>query len=123
MSDRYVKKINAIRMVTVMLGVFFLTQVIVKSVYIHSHVLVDGTIVTHAHPYSKSNDNAPFKKHQHNRIEAFYLQIQHILFPFVFISFTIWLQSQIKKYIIPSLQKYIFAYSYSGYGRAPPVKL
>jgi len=40
-----------------------------KAVFFHVHKLNDGKIVSHAHPFNKSDDAAPFKKHQHSKNE------------------------------------------------------
>ena len=41
--------------------------------YTHSHKMADGTIVTHAHPFSKASDTAPFKSHEHSQEELTFL--------------------------------------------------
>ncbi len=41
-----------------------------NSVYLHSHIIDEsGTIITHAHPFEKSADDLPFKKHSHTSSE------------------------------------------------------
>ena len=50
----------------------------------HMHVLSDGTLVTHAHPYNKSADNAPAKQHHHTATEMLILENLEILFPWYF---------------------------------------
>jgi hypothetical protein len=42
-------------------------------VYTHSHKLNNGTIITHAHPFSKSSDTNPFKSHEHSPEELTFL--------------------------------------------------
>lgn len=39
--------------------------VIGKSVFYHTHLLDDGRMVQHSHPYNKSSDSTPFKQHHH----------------------------------------------------------
>lgn len=41
--------------------------------YTHRHKLADGTIITHAHPFSKSSDTTPFKSHEHSSDELTFL--------------------------------------------------
>lgn len=41
--------------------------------YFHAHKLADGTVVCHAHPFQKSQDQAPYKSHNHTSREFFYL--------------------------------------------------
>jgi type IV secretory pathway protease TraF len=38
-------------------------------VYLHSHVIDQGVVITHAHPFDKSADNLPFKSHKHTNFE------------------------------------------------------
>lgn len=44
-----------------------------NALFIHRHILPNGDIVTHAHPYKKSGDTAPFKTHTHTTSELFLL--------------------------------------------------
>lgn len=38
--------------------------------YLHSHVVDEnGTVITHAHPFQKSADKLPIKKHSHSNFE------------------------------------------------------
>lgn len=40
-----------------------------NMLYYHSHVAHDGSIVSHAHPFNKQNDNGPYKTHHHSKME------------------------------------------------------
>lgn len=40
-----------------------------NAVFLHSHMMEDGIIVTHAHPFDKSADSLPFKNHKHTNFE------------------------------------------------------
>jgi hypothetical protein len=53
----------------------------------HYHMLNDGTMVKHAHPFSNdTQDNTPFQKHKHSDIELTVLaQLYNILQLLVFI--------------------------------------
>ena len=62
-------------------------------VFLHTHKLPDGSIVVHAHPYNKSDDPAPFKKHNHTSKELFHswnlqLLFISIVFPLIVVPFT-----------------------------------
>lgn len=46
----------------------------------HAHILGNGQVVVHAHPYNKSQDAAPFKKHQHSAPEFIQLSQLQLLF-------------------------------------------
>lgn len=59
--------------------VFILLIVANKTFYTHSHVLDDGTVITHAHPYDKGADNAPLKNHHHTTAELLLFNILNFL--------------------------------------------
>lgn len=40
-----------------------------KAVFFHVHKMVDGSLVTHAHPFDRSSDPSPYKTHQHNAVD------------------------------------------------------
>ena len=56
-----------------------------KAIYSHSHLLADGKVYTHAHPYNKTNDSKPFKTHHHSRAEFLFYENLDILFLFSFL--------------------------------------
>jgi hypothetical protein len=56
-------------------GIYMYSQ----AVYTHQHILKDGTIITHAHPYDKS-DSKPFKSHHHSQSELILLSVLKVLF-------------------------------------------
>ena len=92
-----------------------------KIFYLHSHKLMDGTIVTHSHPYDKTGDNQPIKSHHHNSFEYALIQNLGILFFVVFISHLFILQTS-KAVFKPGQIKLVtptvnFLYA----GRAPPM--
>ena len=60
-----------------------------QSVNIHSHRLLDGTIITHAHPYNKTSDSAPLKDHHHNVQDSIVLRHITHLFVSLFIILTL----------------------------------
>lgn len=45
--------------------------------YLHSHILSDGQIIQHAHPFSKSENSNSGTQHQHSKLEVFMLN--HLL--------------------------------------------
>ncbi len=53
-----------------------------KAIYLHVHEANDGTLIVHAHPFNKSADNDPIKKHHHNLLE--YVLLSH--FDLIFIA-------------------------------------
>ena len=61
-----------------------------QSVNTHYHKLDDGLVISHAHPYAKSNDLAdtPFQQHKHTKAQFFLLaQVSSVFLPFVVLSF------------------------------------
>lgn len=67
------------------------TMISNRMLFIHSHKLADGTVVTHAHPYNKSDDSSPFKSHNHTRAELLFTENSEILFPLLFLVIGIFL--------------------------------
>jgi amino acid transporter len=58
----------------------FLLLIYNKAVYTHVHLLADGTIVTHAHPYQKSDTSGPVTDHSHTKNTLFLLSPCQLLF-------------------------------------------
>jgi hypothetical protein len=58
----------------------------------HLHILPNGIIIEHAHPYSKTNNpDTPFQKHSHNKLELLILGLisSHLAFIPILIVFTL----------------------------------
>lgn len=95
--------------------------VVNKIMFIHNHHLADGTVITHSHPYDKTNDSKPYKSHHHTKAEFLFLNSFEILFLVVFLAVT--LISIVKK---ANSSFFSFAYYAKACiilhkGRAPPV--
>ena len=45
----------------------------------HTHK-VNGKIITHSHPYNKSNDSGPIKSHHHSKAHYLFLSTLTVLF-------------------------------------------
>ena len=41
----------------------------------HSHLLLNGQVIEHAHPFNSENDAAPFKNHNHTNSELILLSL------------------------------------------------
>lgn len=67
---------------TILLLLVFLFQVYNKVVYTHTHILADGTSITHAHPYKKTSDSEPIASHQHTNGQFFLLSLVQLLYFF-----------------------------------------
>jgi len=92
-----------------------------QALYTHSHVLPDGSIVSHAHPFNKTQESKQGAAHQHSSLEISLLdQLNVLIFSvsavFLLKAFnnasTFWERSNLR--LIPS-QVPIFS------GRAPPL--
>ena len=50
-----------------------------KAAYTHVHILPDGSLVTHAHPFSNQADGKKTTSHKHSSIEFFLLNLLEVL--------------------------------------------
>lgn len=50
-----------------------------EALFTHSHITEDGSVITHAHPYDRS-DTDPFKHHQHSHSELMVFAAVKLLF-------------------------------------------
>ena len=71
----FVKEIHNImfrvihKIAAIFLTMSILLLILNKALYLHTHKLQDGTVVTHAHPFNKTNERTPFKTHHHASVE------------------------------------------------------
>lgn len=100
-----------------------LFSIINNATNVHSHQLANGEIVTHAHPYSQKNDNAPFKSHIHSIFEYLVLLNLNTFLKssFSFLALAIILFIKKEKYSEKSIQKQ--SYFYSKQNKSPPYKI
>ena len=56
--------------ILVMMGFWITNQIL----FMHTHVLDDGTRITHAHPYQKGGEENPFNTHQHSKTALLFFQ-------------------------------------------------
>ncbi len=92
-----------------------------NSIFFHTHKLADGTLITHAHPYNKSNDTEPIKSHHHTKLEFIVIQNLGMIFHFVVLVFVLIIPKKKKTFIPYFTLKYLFYLSSFHKGRAPPV--
>jgi hypothetical protein len=50
-----------------------------KASYTHVHILPDGSLTSHAHPFSKSAENNKNTPHQHTSLELYLLDVLQVL--------------------------------------------
>ncbi|MBN2805271.1 MAG: hypothetical protein JXR22_01315 [Prolixibacteraceae bacterium] len=60
-KNHTIRKLAAIMLVILIGG-----MAMMKTTFTHTHVLENGELVIHAHPYQKQNDASPFKQHTHS---------------------------------------------------------
>ncbi len=99
----------------------FVVQIANRGVYLHTHVLKNGLVVSHAHPFSKSSDSAPVKQHHHSNFEyTFWGQFNLLFFVALAIALIIGI-AKLFKYSDIRIDKSSSGFLYSYLGRAPPV--
>jgi len=89
--------------------------------FLHSHKSANGNIVTHAHPYDKSDDSAPIKSHHHSKTEFTFLKNLQLLFICALISFIVLDFAKKQSYIVINRVFYTQGYEILYLGRAPPL--
>lgn len=92
-----------------------------KAIFYHSHKLENGSIVSHAHPYNKTQDSTPFKTHHHSKTELLFFQSLDTLFFVLFLVSLILLSIATKPFLSHSTNNYYKAYYPLRLGRAPPI--
>ncbi len=107
--------------ISALLCFLFSVQIIIISVYTHSHVLDNGEIVSHAHLYDKSKENKPFKSHHHSKSEILFLEQLNVLYPLIFALVAILLSVKKVRYNTNSDSDYIPVRLKIHLGRSPPV--
>lgn len=92
-----------------------------NAMFLHSHQFDNGNIVTHAHPYDKSNDSAPIKSHHHSKKEFIFLENIQLLFIFTLVFFIVLDVAKKKSYVVINQQFYPQSFKILYLGRAPPL--
>jgi len=92
-----------------------------KGLFMHTHKLVNGSVVTHSHPYDKKQDSEPNKKHHHTKAEFLFFENINILFLTIFLIFSILSLVRKKTSFIDVEKIYFTQLSFHYQGRAPPV--
>ncbi len=94
-----------------------------KANWQHAHILSDGTVISHAHPYNKTNDQAPVKNHHHNQSEyCFALNIEILFLCFFSSLILVLLAKETFHYRFLSSNVHSF-YHHKLRGRAPPLHM
>ena len=92
-----------------------------RSIYLHTHMLPTGILVTHSHPYDKSTDSGPYKTHHHTNAEFLFLENLDILFLSVFVALIAGVIYTVAEYSCKAYSFFSFLYFHANQGRAPPI--
>lgn len=97
-----------------------LLNIVNKSLYVHSHQLENGEIVTHAHPFNQENDNNPLKSHKHTSLEYLMLSAFDVfLLSFMLFVITVFVEVYKENYILKTVIKQF--YFYYKQNKSPPI--
>ncbi len=92
-----------------------------RGLFLHSHKLENGSVVIHSHPYNKSQDSEPFKKHHHTKAEFIFFEKLNVLFFLIILILTYLLLIRGKIFFVYVEKIYSSLISFSYQGRAPPI--
>jgi hypothetical protein len=103
--------------ITLMLGL-----IANNVMFMHSHYLSDGTIITHAHPFKKSADSEPIPVHSHSKAELLILENLQVL---IFFFFTLlgWSFISLTYLNAITLSRIPANHLFVSNGRSPPVPI
>ena len=89
--------------------------------YIHVHVLPDGTMVTHAHPFNKKTETEQGTSHTHSQLG--FLFFQHLQVLFLILAGILCLRRPVSQVLqIRTSSNFCYpAHLFASLGRAPPV--
>ena len=121
MKWRYINRIlEKILAIALILLIFAITMN--NALFVHNHVLPNGEVVQHAHPYSKSdNPGSPYKTHHHSSFEFYLLNNMFSFLWIITLALVIMFHNKIH---FISVKKNVFriAYNYSfSLSRGPPI--
>jgi len=92
-----------------------------QALYTHTHVLPDGSIVSHSHPFNKTQESKQGGSHQHSTLEFFLLQNLQLLFVIVIVSLGLKRFTSTTRFREATLDCPLPALVPISPGRAPPV--
>lgn len=106
---------------TILLIAVITALMINRVVYSHIHVLSNGSLVSHAHPFSKSAESKPDSSHQHSNIEFFLLDQLDILILCATAAFVLKQFSKSSRFNQTAPVHLLTALVPNSQGRAPPI--
>lgn len=86
----------------------------------HMHVLENGFVITHAHPYDKASDNELPKKHKHTQEELLFFSALSLFFAALLLIIAWKVREFISHSFIFQNQHYSITVSSRNSGRSPP---
>jgi hypothetical protein len=99
----------------------FVLQLTNRAVYTHSHLTRNGIVITHAHPFNKSSDSLPYKKHSHADYEFFMFDQLNVLILLTFVLYAFYRVSQKKEHLIFNIKRHLSGFTRQKPGRSPPL--
>lgn len=91
--------------------------IINKTVFLHSHILANGTVVTHAHPYQKAGDS----QHNHTKAAFFFYDNIELLFNSSPIYSSLFILNHSITFRTSGIPDYSPEYASNFRNRAPPL--
>jgi len=92
-----------------------------RGIFMHTHVLANGSIVAHSHPYDKSENSGSSQSHQHTGIEFIFLDNLNILFLSFIAAFIPGVFTRNPGYRFQVVALFPYTDFNSNQGRAPPI--
>ncbi|MBE9517401.1 MAG: hypothetical protein IMY68_02490 [Bacteroidetes bacterium] len=103
-------------MIILVMGCLLVNQ----ALYTHTHVMPDGSIVSHAHPFSKNAGCNKNTTHQHSSAELFLLYLLNVLILCALAAFVLKRSASTNLFREASLDRLLPALVPVSPGRAPP---
>ena len=117
--------VSAVNKITKKAGVLLMSCIVLlisfnNIRYTHNHALDNGAIVTHAHPFDRTGDSSPVKKHDHNRLEMVLISSLSLLVMLTLIVIAPGNTPTVASFLTPS-QTIVTGISPHTKGRSPPL--
>ncbi len=103
-----------------MVGMIFIL-IANSGIFMHTHVLADGSIIVHSHPYDKSENSGSPQSHHHSSFEFIFLDNLNILFLTFLAVFIPGVFSGKTGYRFQVVSSLLSPISNTNQGRAPPI--
>lgn len=109
------------RTLTILLITANVAMMLNRALYTHIHIFSDGSVVTHAHPFSRNSEGHPNSSHHHSNLELFLLSQLDVLILTVTAGFV--LMQFVPSHFdgMPARERYYSTFVPFCPGRAPPV--